>query len=182
MEHTIKIEAPEGKLPVYNVDSHTITFIDEDVKKRVKDYDSALEVLGELEPDGYYNCPDNVRAMIRCNTIIRALNMGHTFDLTTGTFYYPYLVFYLRGKQPSDFEQIGRFTHKGKTYVVGGCADYGSNAGLGRFFSHFSVGDSRALVGYACKDRETALYFAKTFAEDFFEALYGDKLNFEWIK
>ena len=44
-KHVIEVQAPEGKIPVYDESTRTIRFIDDDVKSLVKTVEDAFEVL-----------------------------------------------------------------------------------------------------------------------------------------
>lgn len=49
MEYEIKVKAPEGKKPVYDEKSQTITFVPIDVKDVIKSYDDACTYLRRNE-------------------------------------------------------------------------------------------------------------------------------------
>lgn len=184
-KHVIEVQAPEGKIPVYDEDTRTIRFIDEDVKTRVRTVEDAFEVLGEEYPNWLNSAPYSVRKMYELQTVLRALNQGHDFSLTKGRVWYPWVRFVLEGKlSKSEKENIvGKFIcGEDKYYLLGGSASYGSFAGLGCFYSSNGVGYSSTDVCLLnCKDEETALYVCSQFGQLVFDAIYADKVNYRWL-
>ena len=181
-KHVIEVQAPEGKIPVYDENTCTIRFINEDVKSLVKTVKDAFEVLGEEYPNWLNSAPPSVRKMYELQTVLRALNRGHDFSLTRGKVWYPWIRFYVQSKLP-DCEKknvIAKFTSEGERYyLLGGCADYCGIAGLGYFHSFNGVGSAYATVGIlACKDEETALYVATQFGQLVFDAIYTSKVGY----
>ena len=81
-KHVIEVQAPEGKIPVYDESTRTISFIDEDIKTRVRTVEDAFEVLEEEYPNWLNSAPYSVRKMYELQTVSRALNRGHNFSLT----------------------------------------------------------------------------------------------------
>lgn len=182
-KHVIEVQAPEGKIPVYDESTCTISFIDEDIKTRVRTVEDAFEVLEEEYPNWLNSAPYSVRKMYELQTVLRALNRGHNFSLTEGRVWYPWVRFYVQSKLPDSEKKnvIAKFTSEGKRYyLLGGHAD-GSAAGLGYFLSDSGVGFSYANVGcLACKDEETALYVATQFGQLVFDAIYANKARYVW--
>lgn len=183
-KHVIEVQAPEGKIPVYDESTRTISFIDEDIKTRVRTVEDAFEVLEEEYPNWLNSAPYSVRKMYELQTVLRALNRGHNFSLTEGRVWYPWVRFYVQSKLPDSEKKnvIAKFTSEGERYyLLGGSADYGSLAGLGYFFSDTGVGYAHAYVGcLACKDEETALYVATQFGQLVFDAIYANKARYVW--
>ena len=183
-KHVIEVQAPEGKIPVYDESTRTIRFIDEDVKSLVKTVEDAFKVLGEEYPNWLNSAPYSVRKMYELQTVLRALNQGHDFSLTKGRVWYPWVRFYVQSKLPDSEKKnvIAKFTSEGERYyLLGGDANYGGFAGLGYFSSNDGVGGSGADVGLlACKDEETALYVATQFGQLVFDAIYADKARYVW--
>lgn len=86
----IEIEIPDGKRAEWV--NGVLTLVDEkpkDITERVKSYEDACEVIGELpwlnggklviKSEDYYGAkelPNHVRAMLKLETIVRALNEG----------------------------------------------------------------------------------------------------------
>lgn len=183
-KHVIEVQAPEGKIPVYDESTRTIRFIDDDVKSLVKTVEDAFEVLGEEYPNWLNSAPYSVRKMYELQTVLRALNKGHNFSLTEGRVWYPWIRFYVQSKLPDSEKKnvIAKFTSEGERYyLLGGSAGYGSLAGLGCFHSGYGVSYAYAHVGcLACKDEETALYVATQFGQLVFDAIYANKARYVW--
>lgn len=183
-KHVIEVQAPEGKIPVYDESTRTISFIDEDIKTRVRTVEDAFEVLEEEYPNWLNSAPYSVRKMYELQTVLRALNRGHNFSLTEGRVWYPWVRFYVQSKLPDSEKKnvIAKFTSEGERYyLLGGHAGYGGYAGLGCFYSILGVGDAAADVGcLACKDEETALYVATQFGQLVFDAIYANKARYVW--
>lgn len=183
-KHVIEVQAPEGKIPVYDENTRTIRFIDEDIKTRVRTVENAFEVLGEEYPNWLNSAPYSIRKMYELQTVLRALNQGHDFSLTEGRVWYPWVRFYVQSKLPDSEKKniIAKFTSEGERYyLLGGSADGGGFAGLGCFSSSNGVCYASALVGVlACKDEETALYVATQFGQLVFDAIYADKARYVW--
>lgn len=183
-KHVIEVQAPEGKIPVYDESTRTIRFIDDDVKSLVKTVGDAFEVLGEEYPNWLNSAPYSVRKMYELQTVLRALNKGHNFSLTEGRVWYPWVRFYVQSKLPDSEKKnvIAKFTSEGERYyLLGGCATAGGDSGPGCFYSSAGIGRSSADVGcLACKDEETALYVATQFGQLVFDAIYAGKAWYVW--
>lgn len=183
-KHVIEVQAPEGKVPVYDESTRTIRFIDDDVKSLVKTVEDAFEVLGEEYPNWLNSAPYSVRKMYELQTVLRALNKGHNFSLTEGRVWYPWIRFYVQSKLPDSEKKnvIAKFTSEGERYyLLGGSALFGGHSGPGCFDSNAGVGYSSAAVGVlACKDEETALYVATQFGQLVFDAIYAGKAWYVW--
>lgn len=183
-KHVIEVQAPEGKIPVYDESTRTIRFIDDDVKSLVKTVEDAFEVLGEECPNWLNSAPYSVRKMYELQTVLRALNKGHNFSLTEGRVWYPWIRFYVQSKLPDSEKKnvIAKFTSEGERYyLLGGRADFGGNSGPSYFNSYVGVGYSSTVVGcLACKDEETALYVATQFGQLVFDAIYAGKAWYVW--
>lgn len=185
-KHVIEVQAPEGKIPVYDKSTRTISFIDEDIKSRVKSVADAFEALGEKYPSWLESAPCSIRKMYELQTVLRALNQGHDFSLTEGRIWYPWVRFYLESKLPNSEKKniIGKFICEGETYYLlsSNAPDSSSDAGPGCFYSNSGVGASGAYVGIlSCKDEETALYVCKQFGQLVFDAIYADKVDYRWL-
>ena len=138
-KHVIEVQAPEGKIPVYDESTRTISFIDEDIKTRVRTVEDAFEVLEEEYPNWLNSAPYSVRKMYELQTVLRALNRGHNFSLTEGRVWYPWVRFYVQSKLPDSEKKnvIAKFTSEGERYyLLGGSDNYGGYAGLGCFYSY----------------------------------------------
>lgn len=183
-KHVIEVQAPEGKVPVYDESTRTIRFIDDDVKSLVKTVEDAFEVLGEEYPNWLNSAPYSVRKMYELQTVLRALNKGHNFSLTEGRVWYPWVRFYVQSKLPDSEKKnvIAKFTSEGERYyLLGGRALFGGYSGPGFFYSGSGVCYSSTNVGVlACKDEETALYVATQFGQLVFDAIYAGKARYVW--
>lgn len=183
-KHVIEVQAPEGKIPVYDESTRTISFIDEDIKTRVRTVEDAFEVLEEEYPNWLNSAPYSVRKMYELQTVLRALNRGHNFSLTEGRVWYPWVRFYVQSKLPDSEKKnvIAKFTSEGERYyLLGGRAYFGGYSGPGCFNSNYGVGNSGTNVGcLACKDEETALYVATQFGQLVFDAIYAGKVWYVW--
>mgnify|MGYP003371719113 CR=1 FL=1 len=174
MEYEIKVKAPEGKKPVYDEKSQTITFVPIDVKDVIKSYDDACTYLRRNE---VLPADSQLRAIVKLRTILDALNGDHKFNLAKGDAWYPWVRFYEKCELPECIKDniIGEFTLlNGEDYfLVGGYANYCGNTGIGCFHSSGGVGYASADIGlFACKDRETAMYVSSQFGNLIFQAIY----------
>lgn len=182
-EFEIKVKAPEGKKPVYDEKSQTITFVPINIREQVKTFDDARRILG-ISEDVFIPSDPQLYAIMRLRIILQALNEGHEFSLTEGDVWYPWVRFYEECKLPASEKKniVRSFILNGKSYfLVGGYANYGANSGLGYFSSYDGVSYVDANVGlFACKDRETALYVSSQFGDLIFQAIYGNLINYYW--
>lgn len=183
MEYMIKVKAPEGKEPVYDEKSQTITFVPINIREQVKTFDDARRILG-ISKDIFIPSDPQLYVIMQLRIILQALNKGRKFSLTEGNVWYPWVRFYEECKLPANEKKnvIRSFTLNGKKYLlVGGHAYTGADSGLGSFSSHFGVGFANANVGmFACKDEETALYVSSQFGDLIFQAIYGNSIDYRW--
>ena len=183
-EFEIKVKAPEGKKPVYDEKSQTITFVPINTREQVKTFEDACKIL-DIPADKKICFSDSqLNAIMKLRIILKVLNEGHEFSLTEGDVWYPWVRFYEEHKLPTNEKKnvIRGFMLNGKKYLlVGGYAAYGSSSGLSCFNSDTGVGDAFAVVGmFACKDEETALYVSSQFGDLVFQAIYGHSVNYYW--
>lgn len=181
-EFEIKVKAPEGKKPVYDEKSQTITFVPINIREQVKTFDDARRILG-ISEDVFIPSDPQLYAIMRLRIILQALNEGHEFSLTEGVVWYPWVRFYEEHKLPTNKKKnvIRGFTLNGKKYLLIGGNATGTYSGLGDFLSHYGVGNANAHVGMlACKDEETALYVSSQFGDLVFQAIYGHSVNYYW--
>ena len=125
-------------------------------------------------------------AAYKLNIIRKALNKGKKMDLTKGTIWYPYTPAILpRNSYCRDsYEvEVAKVKIGCDTFtLLGGYANIGSSAGLGRFHSHSGVAYSYANVGFlGCATKEIAQHIGRYFAKEIFEAKYGDLIDYEWV-
>ena len=129
-------------------------------------------------------------AMFKLNIIRKALNLGQDLHLTkdpeNSYIYYPYNPFVTKSStyykseiNSGKMEVIGKIKTEGKEYnVLGGCASYGGDAGLGYFDSNAGVGGAYADVGFlGCANEEIAQHFGKYFGMLITEAKYADMID-----
>lgn len=182
MNYQITINAPEGKIPVYNESTQSIDFVDSDIRERVKTYEDALKVLGEERPSYVDDMPKHLAARIKCETILRALNGDHKFHLTEDAWYYPWLQIYLESSTPKEYkiESNPLFLYEGKKYRLR--SDYSAvgHGGGTCFDADDDSGVSDAGIGFACRSREIADYFSEQFKKLYFDAIYGGILKYSW--
>jgi hypothetical protein len=185
MKKTIEIECPDGYKPVYNAETGKVEIVSEDITARVQTYEDACKIMSR---DVYGNVPANfsVDALRKLHVILDALNEGHKFNLLTGTVWYPWVRFFRMKSVPKDAEVIGHFRYQGEKFaLVGGCALYGSGAGLGYFDSYLGVGFAISTVGMlACKSEEIAKYVSTQFGKLVFDACFArhfEGREFEWL-
>lgn len=182
-EFEIKVKAPEGKKPVYDEKSQTITFVPINIREQVKTFEDACKIL-DIPADKKICFSDSqLNAIMKLRIILKALNEGHEFSLTEGDVWYPWVRFYEECKLPASEKKniVRSFTLNGKRYFLVGGGAYGAGSGLGDFYSDDGVGDADANVGFfACKDRETALYVSSQFGDLIFQAIYGNLINYYW--
>lgn len=183
-EFEIKVKVPEGKKPVYDEKSQTITFVPNNIREQVKTFEDACKIL-DIPADKKICFSDSqLNAIMKLRIILKVLNEGHEFSLTEGDVWYPWVRFYEEGKLPASEKKniVRSFTLNGKRYfLVGSYAYHGTYFGLGGFDSGAGVGGAYAYVGlFACKDRETALYVSSQFGDLIFQAIYGHLINYSW--
>ena len=171
----IEIEIPDGKRAEW-VDG-VLTLVDEkpkDVTERVKSYEDACEVIGELpwlnggklviKSEDYYGAkelPNHVRAMLKLETIVRALNEGWEKQFTEGeVIYYPWFRLYTRGEVDMMDEEERKGLYVTVDYAVGGAL-----AGLAFAYSFYAPSNTDAYFGsrLGLKSKKLATYCGKQF-------------------
>ena len=169
--------------------------------KDITTFKKACEVLG-LDYDDMFYITKNIAiiskasaAMFKLNIIRKALNLGQDLHLTKDPedsyIYYPYNPFVTKSStyyesyiNSGKMEVIGKINNEGKEYnVLGGYADHGGAAGLGRFSSLDGMGSAAASFGFlGCANKEIAQHIGKYFGMLITEAKYGDMVDFEIIQ
>lgn len=186
MMYQITINAPEGKIPVYNESTQSIDFVDSDIRKRVKTYEDALKVLGEERPSYVNDMPKHLAARIKCETILRALNGDYKFHLTEGDWYYPWLEIYLESNAPKKYkiESNPLFLYEGRKYRLRSDHSVVDLGGVTYFSAYDGAydgfGGSGTSVCFACRSEEIANYFGEQFKKLYFDAIYGGILEYHW--
>ena len=181
---TIKVEVPDDYTAKYDAATQTIKFIPEDYKV-IKSFAAACEVLGissfipnEIQADR------QLCAMYKMQIILKAVNLGHTFNLISGDVWYPYVKFISKSdidrKIHSNESMILDFNYKDRTFtLVGGAAANGAFDGLGSFRSYSSIGSSLAPLGFfACYSKQIAQHVSKYFAALIFDCCFARELEF----
>ena len=185
----------EIALQAFDKDELTYNF------KNITTFKKACEALG-LNYDDMFCITKNIAtiskasaAMFKLNIIRKALNLGQDLHLTKDQkdfyIYYPYNPFVTKSSMyykseinSNKMEVIGKIKSEGEEYnVLGGHANFGGVAGLGRLHSFNGVGDALADIGFlGCANKEIAQHLGKYFGMLITEAKYGDMVDFEIIK
>lgn len=115
-EFEIKVKAPEGKKPVYDEKSQTITFVPINIREQVKTFEDACKIL-DIPADKKICFGDSqLDAIMKLRIILKVLNEGHEFSLTEGDVWYPWVRFYEECKLPASEKKniVRSFTLNGK--------------------------------------------------------------------
>lgn len=166
--------------------------------KDIKTFHDACDALGINYENAFYmaeniaNYSRATAAMFKLNIIRKALNLGQDLHLTKNPkdscIFYPYnpfvttdSTFYRSEIKSGDMEIIGKIKSEGTMYyVLGGCANAGGYAGLGRFDSNDGVGIAYTDFGFlGCASKEIAQHLGKYFGMLITRAKYGDMVDFE---
>lgn len=184
----------EIALQAFDKDELTYNF------KNITTFKKACEALG-LNYDDMFYITKNIAtiskasaAMFKLNIIRKALNLGQDLHLTKDPkdsyIYYPYNPFVTKSStyykseiNSGKMEVIGKIKSEGEEYnVLGGRANDGGHAGLGRFSSDAGVGYAYAPFGFlGCANKEIAQHLGKYFGMLITEAKYGDMVDLEII-
>lgn len=171
----IEIEIPDGKRAEWV--NGVLTLVDEkpkDITERVKSYEDACEVIGELSwldggklviiSEDYYGAkelPNHVRAMLKLETIVRALNEGWQPKFTKDERrYYPWFCLY----DKTEFENMQE--EDKKNLVIIDTGDYVTEyAGFACAYSDNAPSSTYANVGsrLCLKSDTLAVYCGKQF-------------------
>lgn len=181
----INVEVPEGCIAKYDESTQTIKFVPADDYTVIKDFKTACEVLGVSS-----NIPAEIKAnnqlcaMYKMQIVLKAVNHGHNFYLTSGEVWYPYVRFINKSDVDrriySEESRILDFNYEDRTFtLVGGLTSTGPSDGLGCFSSHYSIGRSDALIGFfACHSKQIAHHVSKYFAALIFDCCFSRELHF----
>lgn len=180
---TINVEVPEGCTVKYDAVTQTIKFIPEDYTI-IKDFETACKVLGinntiptEIKAN------NQLCAMYKMQIVLKAVNLGHTFNLISGEVWYPYVRFIDKSDVDrriySNEYRIIDFNYEDRTFtLVGGYVSHGITDGLGCFNSS-SVGYPNAHIGFfACHSKQIAQHVSKYFAALIFDSCFAKELGF----
>lgn len=152
------------------------------------EYNSIVETVNRLRVTSKASA-----AMFMLNIVRKVLNTGYNMHLTKNAdgqeyTWYPYFRFvthsctlYNTELNRGELKRLGQIRSEGISYLVlGGSADDGGSAGLGRFDSVGGVGFAAASVGFlGCATEEIAKHFGKYFGMLIIEAMYGDMVDFK---
>lgn len=189
----VVIEVPKGQVAKINkqVDGNVlVTFENKKSWERITTIQDAIKYLVcnfmciDLIKE-YNNAPKDsyTEKLIAYRIVVAALTNNEERHLTTGERWYPVVQFCEPGKEENCYgsEIIGSIESEGQKFtVVGGGADGGVIAGLGRFYSADAVSDSWASVGFrSVSRREIAEHISRYFGRLLFEVHYGG-VNCDW--
>lgn len=181
---TINVEVPEGCIAKYDAATQTIKFIPEDYTV-IKDFETACRIMGISSAiPAEIKANKQLCAIYKMQIVLKAVNRGHTFNLISGRVWYPYVRFI--GKSNVDSEiarnesRVLDFNYEDRTFtLVGGRAADGAAAGLGCFYSDYSVGGSAAYIGFfTCHNEQIAHHVSKYFAALIFDCCFARELGF----
>lgn len=181
---TIKVEVPEGCTAKYDAATQTIKFIPEDYTV-IKDFETACKVIGIRSAIPIAIQADRqLCAMYKMQIVLKAVNLGHTFNLISGEVWYPYVKFISKSdidkRIHSNESMILDFNYEDRTFtLVGGAAANDAFDGLGSFRSYSSIGSSLAPFGFfACHNKQIAHHVSKYFAALIFDCCFARELGF----
>ena len=181
----INVEVPEGCTAKYDASTQTVKFVPAENYTLIRDFKTACEVLGinSTIPIGI-QANKQLCAMYKMQIVLKAVNQGHTFNLISGEVWYPYVRFINKSDVDeriySEESRVLDFNYKDRTFtLVGGNALSGASAGLGGFYSYYSVGGSGANIGFfACHSKQIAHHVSKYFAALIFDCCFARELDF----
>ena len=195
MKQVIEIEVPDGMDAVW--ENGTIKYVPNKPHwKEITTFEDALRYVREnllsscedlLKP--YYNTiPGSFEHKIACyRIVVAALTNNEKRHLTTGNKWYP-VVQFCRSEDKNNCwgsVLIGTIESEGVKYsVVGGCAIYGTIAGLGGFCSYNGVSNSFVDIGFrSVSSKEIAQHISTYFGNLLFEVQYGGaNCDWEWVE
>lgn len=187
---TINVEVPEGCTAKYDAATQTIKFIPIDDYTVIKDFETACRVLGISNAiPAEIKANKQLCAIYKMQIVLKAVNQGHTFKLTKGIVWYPYVRFIVKSKADIrmtrnesrilDFNYVESLVTEGRTLtLIGGNAYAAVGNGLSCFLS-FGVGGSYANVSFfACYNEQIARHVSKYFAALIFDCCFAGELGF----
>ena len=187
-KQVLEIEVPDGKKAVWK--DGRVVFEDVDTMESIKTIEDAAQFLADKRI-----CDDILDSLSRLpkdsfewkiaayRAVVAAVTYNEQRHLTTGERWFPTVEFCRPGKLKNCCGDIivGRIKSEGEEFdVVGGNADGGAGAGLGRFGSYNGVSGAWADFGFrSVGSRKAALYISKQFGKLLFEVSYGGT-NCDW--
>ena len=188
MKQVLEIEVPDGKKAVWKDDR--VVFEDVDTMESIKTIKDAAKFLADKRI-----CEDILDSLSRLpkdsfewkisayRAVVAAVTYNEQRHLTTGERWFPTIEFCRPGKVKNCWGDtiVGRIKSEGEEFdVVGGCADNGTYAGLGRFRSDDGVSAAWTHFGFrSVGSKKAALYISKQFGKLLFEVSYGG-INCDW--
>ena len=187
-KQVLEIEVPDGKKAVWK--DGRVVFEDVDTMESIKTIEDAAQFLSDKRI-----CEDILDSLSRLpkdsfewkiaayRAVVASVTYNEQRHLTTGERWFPTIEFCRPGKLKNCYGNIvvGRIKSEGEEFdVVGGYAAYDTNAGLGRFNSHYCVSNAWANFGFrSVGSKKAALYISKQFGKLLFEVSYGGT-NCDW--
>lgn len=193
-KQVIEIEVPDGKKAVW--ENGTIRFVPDGPHwKHITTFEDALFYVRNHLPE----CEDLLisynktisgsyeHSVVCYRIVVAALTNNEKRHLTTGDKWYPVVQFC----RPKDKRNcwgdvlIGTIESEGERYsVVGGGADYGTNAGLSLFNSNYGVSRSDTSVGFrSVSSKEIAKHISTYFGKLLFDINYGGtNCDWKWVE
>lgn len=190
-KQVLEIEVPDGKKAIWK--DGRVVFEDVDTMESIKTVEDAVHFLAdkgicEEILDSLYKLPKysfewKVAAY---RVVVAAVTYNEQRHLTTGERWFPTIEFCRPEKLKNCYGDtiVGRIKSEGEEFdVVGGYANYGSLAGLGRFYSGSGVSDGWSNFGFrSVGSKKAALYISKQFGKLLFEVSYGGtNCDWKWI-
>lgn len=187
-KQVLEIEVPDGKKAVWK-DDHVV-FEDVDTIESIKTIEDAIQfLLKENIGDDILNTISKLPTnsfewnVAAYRAVVMAVTHNEKRHLTTGERWFPTIEFCRPGNLRNCYGNIvvGRIKSEGEEFdVVGGYANYGSLAGLGRFYSGSGVSDGWSNFGFrSVGSKKAARYISKQFGKLLFEVSYGGT-NCDW--
>lgn len=191
-KQVLEIEVPDGKKAIWK--DGRVVFEDVDTMESIKTIDDAIlflvknkigdDILDSLSRLPKYLFEWKIAAY---RAVVAAVTYNEQRHLTTGERWFPTIEFCRPGKLNNCCGDIvvGRIKSEGEEFdVVGGRANFGTNAGLGNFASHIGVSYSYATIGFrSVGSKKAALYISKQFGKLLFEISYGGtNCDWKWVE
>lgn len=146
----------------------------EEAYEYLEDNNMCLDLLKEYRATDAFTYSE---ILCKYRIVVAALTNNEERHLTTGERWYPVVQFCKPGKEKNCYGSkiIGYIESEGQKFtVVGGSANYGTDAGLGDFNSYYAGSYSWTNVGFrSVSRREIAEHISKYFGRLLFEVHYG---------
>ena len=191
-KQVLEIEVPDGKKALWK--DGRVVFEDIGNMENIKNIDDAILFLVKNEiGDDILNTlskllPNSFEWKIAAyRAVVAAVTYNEQRHLTTGERWFPTIEFCQPGKLKNCCGDIvvGRIKSEGEEFdVVGGCATYGTNEGLGGFGSSDGVSYACTSIGFrSVGSKKAAQYISKQFGKLLFEVSYGGtNCDWKWVE